>query len=46
MMGCSAATILHYERGDRSVPGGWYERAAEVLGVPLERIAPEDLIAA
>jgi hypothetical protein len=34
-------TFSRIEAGDQAAPKDWYERAAEVLGVPVETITPE-----
>jgi predicted transcriptional regulator len=40
-MGVSTYALWRYETGRSSPPLDWYERAAAVLGVPVEAVSPE-----
>jgi ribose/xylose/arabinose/galactoside ABC-type transport system permease subunit len=40
-MGVSQWMFHHIEAGRKTKPDGWDERAAEILGVPVEMIRPE-----
>jgi hypothetical protein len=40
-MGVSRFAFWRIETGDAGAPSHWYERAAGILGVPLEQITPE-----
>lgn len=40
-MGVSRWAFLRIENGEAGVPVDWYERAAAVLGVKAEDVAPE-----
>lgn len=39
-LGVSTYALWRYETGRSAPPRDWYERAAQVLGVPVEQIAP------
>lgn len=41
-MGVSYHTFWRYETGRAAPPTDWYERAAEVLDVPVSEIVPHD----
>ncbi len=45
-LGVSPYAVWRYETGRASPPVDWYERAAKVLGVRVEDIAPEETAAA
>lgn len=45
-LGVSTYAFWRYETGRSGPPADWYERAALILGVPAEDIAPEELVAA
>lgn len=45
-LGVSSYAFWRYETGRSGAPADWYERAAQVLGVRAEDIAPEELVAA
>lgn len=38
----SPSRFNHIEAGRRPAPPGYYERAAEVLGVPVEMLRPQE----
>lgn len=44
-MEVSRWAFLRIENGEAGVPVDWYERAAAVLGVKAEDVAPEDSMA-
>lgn len=45
-LGVRPWTFTRVEKGEQRAPEGWYERAADILGVPVDRIRPETEIAA
>lgn len=45
-MGVSTYALWRYETGRSAPPSDWYERAAAVLGVDADDIAPGELVAA
>jgi hypothetical protein len=45
-MGVSRFAVWRIETGDAGAPHDWYQRAALLLGVSLQDIAPEELAAA
>lgn len=45
-LGVSYYAFWRYESGRSAPPEGWYERAAAILGVPVEDVMPQELVAA
>lgn len=45
-MGVSTYAFWRYETGRSGAPTDWYERAAQVLGVPVEDVTPQEPVAA
>lgn len=45
-LGVSQYALWRYETGRSAPPLDWYERAAEILGVGVEVVAPESDLAA
>jgi hypothetical protein len=45
-LGVSQYALWRYETGRSAPPSDWYERAATVLGVAVEDIEPQDVVAA
>jgi predicted transcriptional regulator len=45
-LGVSQYAFWRYETGRSGPPVDWYERAAQVLGVSVEDIAPQEPVAA
>jgi transcriptional regulator with XRE-family HTH domain len=43
LMGCNPVTVWRRETGKAGIPGDWYARAAEVLGVSIDEVAPPPL---
>lgn len=40
LLGVKKWTFTRIEKGEQSPPAGYYERAAEILGLPVESIVP------
>jgi transcriptional regulator with XRE-family HTH domain len=42
-LGISPSRFTHIEAGRRPPPPGYYERAAAILGVPVEMVRPDEV---
>lgn len=45
-LGVKPWTFTRIEGGEQTRPDDWYERAAEILGVAVDNISPQEQIAA